>query len=188
MTFATDVVDEAADAELRAAFAKADTALTNAFPASAMEEVGMALAAVDARARSAQASTLPRGASRARHVRRAPSSRRSGSATRSRSPDGPRREEDPEPPLARVCEVCDAPLEGKRRHARTCSTRCRVALHRREHSRLTAAEKAALEQRYTAALRIVRQFDRGGRIDLLGAVVWPTDERLDTRSLTKAAA
>lgn len=33
--------------------------------------------------------------------------------------------------MTRGCAVCGQPMPGRRRHARTCSGRCRVALHRR---------------------------------------------------------
>jgi hypothetical protein len=33
--------------------------------------------------------------------------------------------------LKRICEVCGASLEGKHKHARFCSNKCRVKAHRK---------------------------------------------------------
>lgn len=103
-------------------------------------------------------------------ARSRPRERRAGRAHSTRA--GP----SDDPDLPRACGVCGRSLEGKRRHARTCGSRCRVAKHRR--AALTAAERAALDRRYEAALRIVRRLPHEERVSLLGAVVWPTDARL----------
>jgi len=124
--------------------------------------------------------TQQRGVSREQR----PQGRRGTStASRATSP-GRESDDDPEPPPA--CAVCGGSLVGKRRHARTCSTRCRVAHHRLKP--LSAAERAALDQRYQAALRIVRQLEHDERPLLLEAVVWPTDTRLSADALRKVAA
>jgi hypothetical protein len=109
-----------------------------------------------------------------------PRERRPVSRRRSQSPPGRRSsadDDDPEPePPPRSCAVCGGSLKGKRRHAQTCGSRCRVAKHRR--AALKAAERAALERRYEAALRLVRSLAPEERPLLLAAVVWPSDPRL----------
>ena len=107
--------------------------------------------------------------------RQRPRESRRRSSSRTSVPRGdPSDPEPPDPP--RRCKVCGGSLEGRRRHAQTCGSRCRVAKHR--HGALTPAEKAALERRYEAALRIVRRLPVEERLSLLCAVVWPTDARL----------
>jgi predicted nucleic acid-binding Zn ribbon protein len=93
-----------------------------------------------------------------------PRERRAGRAHSTRA--GP----SDDPPLDRACEVCGASLAEKYGNARTCGDRCRQRLHR---------ERAALLKRYEAALGIVKTLKRyDERLDLLAAVVWPTDARL----------
>jgi hypothetical protein len=77
---------------------------------------------------------------------------------------------DDDPDLERTCEVCGGTLAGKRRHAKTCSTRCRVALHRRG-----LQPKAELLERYEAALPLRQTLAPDERLDLLAAVVWPSE-------------
>jgi hypothetical protein len=119
-------------------------------------------------------------ASKAPRVHNRPRERRSGSTRPPRAGPG----DDSE--LPRACEVCGASLAGKRRHAKTCSTRCRVARHR-SVTRLQPLERAALEARHEAALRIIRSLSRDERWDLLRAVVWPSDPRLAASNLREAA-
>jgi hypothetical protein len=101
----------------------------------------------------------------ASRTRQRPPKRRAAATPRS-TRAGP----DDDPGLERACEVCGGSLAGKRKHARTCGTRCRQVRHR---------EQAALRRRYEAALGIVAKLTRPEqRIDLLAAVVWPQDARL----------
>jgi hypothetical protein len=84
-----------------------------------------------------------------------------------------------DPDLERACEVCGDSLAGRRRQAKTCGDRCRQALHR---------ERAALLTRYDVALSIVPKLSRfDERLDLLAAVIWPTDVRLSAPRLREAA-
>jgi hypothetical protein len=100
-----------------------------------------------------------------------PRERQAGRARSTRA--GP----DDDPHLERRCEACGASLAGKRRHAKTCSDRCRVALHRRFRP------SRALLKRYDAALAELRASWRpelpvGELLELLDAVVFPQDARL----------
>jgi hypothetical protein len=81
------------------------------------------------RATVGAAATQPQGRPEARQRERRPSGRRHNSP-RARSP-GRSTDDDPEP--ARTCLVCGTSLEGRRRHAKTCKTACRVARHRAAH-------------------------------------------------------
>jgi hypothetical protein len=102
-----------------------------------------------------------------------PREHRAGRAHRTRA--GP----SDDPDLERVCEVCGGSLAGKRRQAKTCGDRCRQARHR---------ERAALLTRYDVALSIVPKLSRfDERLDLLAAVIWPTDVRLSAPRLREAA-
>jgi 5-methylcytosine-specific restriction endonuclease McrA len=137
-----------------------------------------------------------------KHLRRAPApmgraplSRHSSSRPReSRRRAGPRTgaargdpDEPSPPPPPRTCEVCGGSLARRRSHAQTCSSRCRVAKHRRANAGLTAADRAAIERRYEAALGIVRSLALEERHLLLAAVVWPSDSRLAPSRLREAA-
>jgi hypothetical protein len=118
----------------------------------------------------AKAPVTRQGATRPKARERRPRSRSRTSGTRG-DPDS-----DLERPR-RQCAVCDGSLAGRRKHAVTCSVRCRVALHR-SRSPLPAADVAALERRYEAALPLLGELTPGERVELLAAVVWPEAREL----------
>jgi hypothetical protein len=112
----------------------------------------------------------PRRTPAARRPRPRTTTRRRRTATARAGPDEP---SEPEPPLRRQCEVCGECLADKYCNAKTCSTRCRVAKHRR-----SPRPTPELLSRYEAALPILKGLAPPERLDLLAAVVWPRDVRL----------
>jgi hypothetical protein len=76
-------------------------------------------------------------------------------------------DDDPHP--ERACEVCGASLAGKRRHAKTCSTRCRVARHR------GLKPDPELLRRWEGALPRFKLLAPDDRLTILAAVVWPDE-------------
>jgi hypothetical protein len=83
----------------------------------------------------------------------------------------------------RSCLICEASLAGRRRHASTCSSRCRKALQRRKERE----EQEALARRHEAAWPLLKDLTHDQRLDMLAAVVWPTDARLSLGALGDAA-
>jgi hypothetical protein len=74
-----------------------------------------------------------------------------------------------------ACVVCGGSLAGKYSNAKTCSPRCRTAKCRQE----TGPEPSpALLLRLEAALPLLPELAPEERLDLLAAIVWPTDARL----------
>ncbi len=112
---------------------------------------------------TAQAPRRPAGAR--------PRERRAPTRARARSPGDPDRE--PDPPLARQCAHCHAPLNGRRPQTRTCSTACRVALHRAvDHARPRPDDDALLDQAALALDAIRRGADPALT---LSVVLWPPE-------------
>jgi hypothetical protein len=106
--------------------------------------------------------------------RRTPTARRPQPRPRRRATTraGPDEPSEPEPP---ACEVCGASLEDKYRNAKTCSSQCRTAKCRKGKAPAPSAE---LLLRHEAALSLLPELAPEERLDLLAAVVWPQDERL----------
>jgi hypothetical protein len=117
------------------------------------------------RVHGARPSRRPTTVARARPTR---GSRANRQRAPGREPGG-----DEPPPLARACGFCGASLEGRRRNVRYCSDS-----HRVRACQLRRDERRALVTRYLAALEIVPELGREERLDLLAAVVWPSDSRL----------
>lgn len=72
------------------------------------------------------------------------------------------------------CADCGVPFSPERSTARFCSSTCRSRAHRRN---LVATPRAVLLERADAAYDLIRlrplDWDAGGRLELLAAVVWP---------------
>ena len=108
------------------------------------------------------------------------STRTTGGAGSSRgSPREPSDEPLPAVTPPQTCSVCGATIHGRRSNAVTCKGACRQKAYReRKKAREFQEPSLALRKRYDAALEILRSLSRDERLDLLAAVVWPSDARL----------
>jgi predicted nucleic acid-binding Zn ribbon protein len=156
---------------------------------SVLAQLNRARAAEVLRTRAVSAArsapVVARGPSRERQPARR---RRVSRAVASR--DGPDESEPPlgRPPVtpSRTCRVCGVSLDGRYSTAATCSSACRQKSYRQRRQRNLQPSPELLD-RYEAAVSHLEGLAPEERLDLLTAVVWPSDLPLVAAQLQAAA-